>query len=240
MALVSNTQNAAVTWSATAGTVNSSGLFTAPTASSPTSVTVTATSLADTSKSSSATLTVNPAPSVLAVSPASLSFSGQVAHPIPRRQREHHEHRVWILTFTGVSDQPWLVLSAGSGTAPSTLQVSPSISGMKAGTYTGHVTLMGGGVTKSVTVALTVTAPPVLHSVSLSWKVTTVSTAVKYNMYRSTISGGYYALLSNAIAGVTYSDQSVQPTTTYYYVVAAVDSQGRESGRSNEIGAVVP
>jgi hypothetical protein len=30
MALVSNTPNAAVTWSATAGTVNSSGLFTAP------------------------------------------------------------------------------------------------------------------------------------------------------------------------------------------------------------------
>jgi hypothetical protein len=67
-----------VTWSATAGTVNSSGLFTAPTVSSPTSVTVTATSLADTSKSSSAAFTVNPAPSVLAVSPASLSFSGQV------------------------------------------------------------------------------------------------------------------------------------------------------------------
>ena len=202
---------------------------------------VTATSLADTSKSSSAAFTVNPAPSVLAVSPASLSFSGQVgASNLAPASVSITNTGSGSLTFTGVSDQPWLVLSAGSGTAPSTLQVSPSISGMKAGIYAGHVTLTGGGVTKSVTVGLTVTAPPVQHSVSLSWKITTASTAVKYNMYRSTISGGYYALLSNAIAGATYSDQSVQPTTTYYYVVTAVDSQGRESGRSNERGAVVP
>jgi Viral BACON domain len=53
------------------------------------------------------------------------------------------------LVFTGVSDQPWLVLSAKSGTASSTFQVSPSIAGLKAGTYIGHVTLTGGGHNES-------------------------------------------------------------------------------------------
>lgn len=60
-ATVSGTSNTAVTWLATAGSVNAAGLFTAPTVSAETSVTVTATSKADTSKSASAVVTVNPA-----------------------------------------------------------------------------------------------------------------------------------------------------------------------------------
>ena len=240
MALVSNTPNAAVTWSATAGTINSSGLFTAPSVSAQTSVSVTATSQADTGKRSSASLTVNPASSALAVSPTTLSFSGQVgASNLAPASVSIKNTGAGSLTFTGTSDQPWLVLSAASGTAPYTLQVSPAISGMKAGTYTGHATLTGGGVTKAVTVALTLTATA-QHSVALSWKGTTGSTALKYNMYRSTISGGYYAVVASALTAASYSDQNVQPATTYYYVVTAVDGQGRESGHSNEIKAVIP
>ncbi len=59
-ATVSGTYNTGVTWSASAGSVNSSGLFTAPTVTSPTTVFVTATSKADSSKSASATVTVDP------------------------------------------------------------------------------------------------------------------------------------------------------------------------------------
>jgi hypothetical protein len=55
------TFNPAVTWSASAGSVNSSGLFTAPSVSSITSITVTATSTQDNTQSGSATVTVNPA-----------------------------------------------------------------------------------------------------------------------------------------------------------------------------------
>jgi hypothetical protein len=32
----------------------------------------------------------------------------------------------------------------------------------------------------------------------------------------------------------------VQPATTYYYVLTAVDDQGRESAYSNEIRAIIP
>jgi fibronectin type 3 domain-containing protein len=47
-------------------------------------------------------------------------------------------------------------------------------------------------------------------------------------MYRSTISGSSYGLLASVISGTSYSDQTVQSGTAYYYVVTAVDSAGRE------------
>ena len=78
-AQVTNTSNTAVTWSATSGTVSTTGLFTAPTVTATKTVTVTATSVADNTKSASATVTVNaPATGKLSASPTSISF-GSVA-----------------------------------------------------------------------------------------------------------------------------------------------------------------
>jgi hypothetical protein len=54
----------------------------------------------------------------------------------------------------GTSDQPWLDISAGNGTAPATVQIVPSVGGLASGTYAGHVTLTGGGTSKTVTVVL--------------------------------------------------------------------------------------
>jgi hypothetical protein len=73
-AQVTNTSNTAVTWSATSGTVSTTGLFTAPTVTATKSVTVTATSAADNAKSASATVTVNAAAGMLTLNPTSLSF----------------------------------------------------------------------------------------------------------------------------------------------------------------------
>jgi len=241
IATVSNTSNLGVSWRTTAGTINSSGSFTAPTVSSPTSVTVTATSQADTSKSASAGLTVNPAVPLLILNPASLSFSGQAgATSLTPASVSITNAGGGSLTFTGVSDQTWLLLSAASGTAPSTLVVTPSIASLKAGNYTGHVTLVGGGASKTVTVTLTVTSPPIQHVVALSWKASTNPHVVSYSVYRSSISGSSYALSASAVGGVSFSDQSVQPATTYYYVVTAVDDQGRESEYSPQVSAVIP
>jgi hypothetical protein len=240
VATVGNTSNTGVTWSATSGTINASGLFTAPKVTAQTSVKVTAVSLADTSKSAFATLTVNAQTAVLTVNPTSLSFAGQTGASLTPASVSLTNTGAGSLTFTGVSDQPWLMLSAASGTAPSNLQVSPSIAGLKAGTYTGHVSLTGGGVTKVVTVALTVTSPPVQHAVALSWNASPSTNVVSYSMYRSTISGSSYGLAASAIGGLSYVDQSVQTGTAYYYVVTAVDDQGRESSDSRETRVVIP
>jgi hypothetical protein len=242
-AIVSNSSNTTVTWSATAGTIDPAGLFTAPAVDSTTQINVTATSRADSGKSATVALTVNPAASVplLTVNPASLRFAGQVGGSGPAAATVSITNGgAGTLDFTGASDQPWLVLSAGTGTAPSTLQVSPSISGLNAGTYVGHVTLTGGGSTKALTVTLTMTIAPVQHSVSLSWKVSTNPQIVSYSMYRSTIQGGAYGLLASALGGAIYRDQSVQSGTIYYYVVTAVDDTGQESTYSNEIRASIP
>jgi Putative Ig domain len=60
-ASVSGTSNTAVKWSATAGSVNAYGLYTAPTVSAQATAVVTATSVADSTKSGSAAVTIDPA-----------------------------------------------------------------------------------------------------------------------------------------------------------------------------------
>jgi hypothetical protein len=77
-ALVTNTSNTAVTWSATSGTVSTAGLFTAPTVTATKTVTVTATSVADNTKSASATVTVNTAAGILTLNPTSISFGSVI------------------------------------------------------------------------------------------------------------------------------------------------------------------
>jgi hypothetical protein len=64
-ASVNGTSTQSVTWSATSGTISSSGLFTAPTVSVQTSVTVSAKNLVGPKLSGNATVTVQPPPPLL-------------------------------------------------------------------------------------------------------------------------------------------------------------------------------
>src|SRR5258708_15642172 len=76
VATVKGTSNTAVTWAATGGTGSSGGLFTAPSVTSATSVTVTATSAADTTRKASAIVTVNaPAAVSVTIAPGSASLA---------------------------------------------------------------------------------------------------------------------------------------------------------------------
>jgi len=185
-------------------------------------------------------LTVSPSP-VLAVSPMSLSFAGQAGGSAVAPASLSVTNTGWgSLTYTGTSDQQWLSLSSASGTAPSTLQVSPALIGLQAGSYSGYVTVNGGGTTKVVAVTLVLEPAPASHSVALFWSASLDSHVVSYSMYRSTISGSSYGLSASAISGLTFTDQSVQPGTRYYYVVTAVDDQGHESAYSNETIAAIP
>src|ERR1700730_7169408 len=67
-ATVTGTPNTAVTWTASIGTVSSSGLYAAPTVTSQSSDTVSAISVADSSKSASGSVTVTSATPELEVS----------------------------------------------------------------------------------------------------------------------------------------------------------------------------
>jgi putative Ig domain-containing protein len=75
-ATVKGTSNTGVTWSASSGSVNTDGMFTAPQVTKSTAVTVTATSKADTQAHAAATVTVTPLAGItVSVTPTTASVS---------------------------------------------------------------------------------------------------------------------------------------------------------------------
>jgi ricin-type beta-trefoil lectin protein len=81
--------------------------------------------------------------------------------------------------------------------------------------------------------------PSLNHSVTLTWNASTSPTASGYKVYRGTAAGGPYSLISS-VTGLTYTDESVTPGATYFYVTATTDSNGALSAYSNEVRATVP
>jgi hypothetical protein len=82
---------------------------------------------------------------------------------------------------------------------------------------------------------------PLQHSVALTWNPSTSSNVVGYNLYRGSVSGGPYTKLNSGLdPGTSDTDNGVQSGQTYYYVVTAVDSSGRESLFSNQVQATIP
>ena len=83
----------------------------------------------------------------------------------------------------------------------------------------------------------------VLHSATLTWQAGTpgANPIAGYNVFRSTRSGGPYSQINSAlVSGLTYFDPGLASGTTYYYVIATVDSKGNQSFASPEAAAVVP
>jgi hypothetical protein len=146
-------------------------------------------------------------------------------------------------TNTGVTWAATLGTVSASGlfTAPtvaSSIQISVTATSQADSSQKATVTL----TVNPVAVVTPSPVPPALvqHAVSLAWQGTTSAKVISFSLYRSTISGSSYGLLASALGTAAYNDQSVQSGTIYYYVVTAVDDQGRESAFSNETRATVP
>ena len=137
-------------------------------------------------------------------------------------------------TVTGVSFP--LAVAAGR-TVPFTLNFSPQATGAASA----NIVFASSASNSPAIEALTgagVAAPE--HRVDLSWS-PSASEVAGYNVYRGTQSGGPYSLTNSALEpGTTFSDTSVQPDSTFYYVVTCVDASGSESAFSNEAQAVIP
>jgi fibronectin type 3 domain-containing protein/alpha-tubulin suppressor-like RCC1 family protein len=74
------------------------------------------------------------------------------------------------------------------------------------------------------------------NKVSLSWG--QVSTAVCYNLKRSTTPGGPYSFIAVNLHTTAYEDTTVTNGTSYYYVVTATSSLALDSLNSTEVSAV--
>jgi fibronectin type 3 domain-containing protein len=78
------------------------------------------------------------------------------------------------------------------------------------------------------------------HSVTLSWRASKSNT-IGYNIYRGVSSTGPYSKInSSPHPKATFTDASVQRGQTYFYVTTALNKNGEESRRSNQIQVTIP
>ena len=80
-----------------------------------------------------------------------------------------------------------------------------------------------------------------LSIVALAWDPNTELNLAGYNVYRSEQSGVYGSPINlQPIVVSSYEDITALQGKTFFYVVTALNVDGVESGRSNEVIAVVP
>jgi peptidoglycan/xylan/chitin deacetylase (PgdA/CDA1 family) len=151
-AVVTGTTNTAVTWSTTAGTITSSGLYTAPTVSASNTAYVTATSVAQSTKKVTATVTINPAPSVLsriAVSPASASIYVGATQQFSAVAYDQYGHTMSASLTYASTNYSVAAIDAASGIATGEAAGTANITA-----YSGNV------VSNSVALAVNSVPPP--------------------------------------------------------------------------------
>ncbi len=98
------------------------------------------------------------APAAITVSSQSMQFSAAGSQTVQITNSGNG-----ALAWTATASDPWLTVSPESGTAPSTLTVSVSTTGLSAGTYNGSVQIAATGASNtplSIPVTLTVAAAP--------------------------------------------------------------------------------
>ena len=202
------TSNQSVTWTITpatgAGTISTSGLYTAPAAiTTQQTVTITATSAADTTQSTTATVTLVPA---LAVSPASVTLTGGGSQQ-----------------FTANQSVTWTIAPAtGAGTiGASGLYTAPaSVTTQQTVTVTATSAV---DATQSAQATVTLTPPPpVIASVTpgtapvgLSQTITVTGTNTSFAQGQTTLDFGSSVAVSNVtVLGATQLTASILPALT--------------------------
>ena len=168
-----------------------------------------------------------------------------------RRLRTLRAVSLWV----GLS---FLSISAGAQTSPCDLNQDGTVNGadvelainMVLGSAPCTANIAGPGVCNVAIVQRVINAAmgqacntgsgAVPHFVSLNWTASTSSNIAGYNVYRASASSGPYGKITSAlVAGTSYTDTTVQPGQSYYYVCTAVDTNNNESAYSNTAAAAV-
>ena len=129
-----------------------------------------------------------------------------------------------------------LTIAAGQS-ATATVKFTPN----QSGTASANLVLTSDAANSPTTVPLTGTGvAQQAHSADLSWTASQ-DIVVGYNVYRGTTTGGPYTKINPVLdASTSYTDTTVAAGGTYYYAATAQDSNGVESGYSNEVRVSIP
>jgi large repetitive protein len=139
-------------------------------------------------------------------------------------------------TIVSGSLPPGVKATASSSTTALDLSGTPTTAASYS--FTVKVTGCGGGVSQaSYKVVIQGGAN---HIVDLSWKPSSTSTVVGYNIYRSPNAASWVKINSGLVGSTLYTDSTVSNGSTYYYSATAVDSAGKESVKTAAVKAVVP
>jgi hypothetical protein len=108
------------------------------------------------------------------------------------------------------------------------------------GLVSGSIKVTSNATNSPISIAVSGTGvSPTSHSVALSWNA--ISGVAGYDVYRGSVSGGPYTILTNSpITTTTFTDTNVQAGQTYYYVVTSVGSDGVQSAYSSPASATIP
>jgi hypothetical protein len=180
----------------------------------------------------------------LSVSPSSVSFGNVTvgnssSRNITVTNTGNSNVSIAAVNLTGAQ----LTLTGGSAVtlSPSqsvnlTVQFSPT----SAASTSGSIAIVSNATGSPAAVSVSGTGvTQAQHVVGLSWNAS--PSAAGYNVYRSLTSGSAYSRINSGLDGqLTYSDNNVQNSQTYFYVTTAVGSDGTESAYSTEVSVNIP
>ena len=225
-AIVSNTSNGAVIWSASQGTITINGLYKAPSVTTNTTATVTATSVADSTVSTTASITILPAGSIsVTVSPLIASLSSGAT--------QQFTATVQNTTNTGVS---W---SVSSGTISSSgLYTAPTVSTNTAATVTA-TSVADSTVSASVPVTI---APSGSISVSVTPSSADISSAATQQFTATVQNTSNTAVSWSASTGTIsssglYTAPTVSTNTTATVIATSQADSSKSASASLTISA---
>ncbi|HEX5423161.1 MAG TPA: putative Ig domain-containing protein [Candidatus Acidoferrales bacterium] len=153
-------------------------------------------------------------------------------------------YSAFLYAAGGKTPYTWSI-SSGSLPAGLTLSSTGDITGVPTatGTFSFTAEVTDSSSTKQTATAnfsMTV-AQGTSHSVALTWTASPTSGVAGYNVYRSTVDGsGFVQINTSLVTSLTYTDGTVLDSTTYYWVVTAVDGSGNESAYSPEFSLAIP
>ena len=199
-------------------------------------LTVTMTDAAGNATADSVTVVVDRTPTAVVVAPSSVNLTGGAQQSFQATLDDQFGDAIPGAAFT------WALSGAG------TVDANGNYTASAVGTATLAAT--SGGLNAMATIdviaplpaapaSLTATVISGSEEIDLSWP--SVAWATAYNVYRGTASGGESATPLNAspLTAASYDDTSVNGSTTYYYVVQAVNATG-VGARSAEVSGTTP